>query len=214
MELLSPIEQLCEELKLPVVAQEYNNLSIIASQENWKYSQFLEELLRQEYNEKMSRSKNILTKMAGFPAIKTIEQFDYSFTIGVNRKQIEELASLAFVKRYENIIFLGQPGVGKTHLAIALAYKAVLHRYKVRFTEKGSTILTSNLVFSQWAQIFGGDKVVTTAILDRVLHHSHVINIQGDSYRLKEKRESNINSDIYKFGAKSSTKIVEKVQVV
>lgn len=52
MELLSPIEQLCEELKLPVVAQEYNNLSIIASQENWKYSQFLEELLRQEYNEK------------------------------------------------------------------------------------------------------------------------------------------------------------------
>ena len=80
--------------------------------------------------------------------------------------------------------------------------------------EKGSTILTSNLVFSQWAQIFGGDKVVTTAILDRVLHHSHVINIQGDSYRLKEKRESNINSDIYKFGAKSSTKIVEKVQVV
>ena len=80
--------------------------------------------------------------------------------------------------------------------------------------EKGSTILTSNLVFSQWAQIFGGDKVVTTAILDSVLHHSHVINIQGDSYRLKEKRESNINSDIYKFGAKSSTKIVEKVQVV
>ncbi|MCT7555611.1 ATP-binding protein, partial [Aliarcobacter butzleri] len=56
--------------------------------------------------------------------------------------------------------------------------------------------------------------VVTTAILDRVLHHSHVINIQGDSYRLKEKRESNINSDIYKFGVKSSTKIVEKVQVV
>lgn len=251
MELLSPIEQLCEELKLPVVAQEYNNLSIIASQENWKYSQFLEELLRQEYNEKMSRSKNILTKMAGFPAIKTIEQFDYSFTIGVNRKQIEELASLSFVKKNENIIFLGQPGVGKTHLAIALAYKAVLNRYKVRFTtiteliadankakrdkkydsflkmiispsiliideigyfnmskedanhffqiisaryEKGSTILTSNLVFSQWAQIFGGDKVVTTAILDRVLHHSHVINIQGDSYRLKEKRESNIKT--------------------
>lgn len=271
MELLSPIEQLCEELKLPVVAQEYNNLSIIASQENWKYSQFLEELLQQEYNEKMSRSKTILTKMAGFPAIKTIEQFDYSFTIGVNRKQIEELASLSFVKRNENIIFLGQPGVGKTHLAIALAYKAVLHRYKVRFTtiteliadankakrdkkydsflkmivspsiliideigyfnmskedanhffqiisaryEKGSTILTSNLVFSQWAQTFGGDKIVTTAILDRVLHHSHVINIQGDSYRLKEKRESNINSDIYKFGAKSSTKVVEKTEVV
>lgn len=62
--------------------------------------------------------------------------------------------------------------------------------------EKGSTILTSNLVFSQWAQIFGGDKVVTTAILDRVLHHSHVINIQGDSYRLKEK-ENQISIQIF-----------------
>ena len=272
MELLSPIEQLCEELKLPVVAQEYNNLSLVASQENWKYSQFLEELLQQEYNEKMSRSKTILTKMAGFPAIKTIEQFDYSFTIGVNRKQIEELASLSFVKRNENIIFLGQPGVGKTHLAIALGYKAVMNRYKVRFTsitelisdankakrekrydsflksistasvliideigyfnmskedanhffqiisaryEKSSTILTSNLIFSQWSQVFGGDKIVTTAILDRVLHHSHVINIQGESYRLKEKKESGIlNSDIYKFGVKTSTKMVEKTEVV
>nr|WP_313956671.1 ATP-binding protein [Aliarcobacter butzleri] len=62
--------------------------------------------------------------------------------------------------------------------------------------EKGSTILTSNLVFSQWAQIFGGDKVVTTAILDRVLHHSHVINIQGDSYRLK-KKENQISIQIF-----------------
>ena len=86
MELLSPIEQLCEELKLPVVAQEYNNLSIIASQENWKYSQFLEELLRQEYNEKMSRSKNILTKMAGAYAgtIRTASRFTSGHSAGVD----------------------------------------------------------------------------------------------------------------------------------
>jgi len=64
--------------------------------------------------------------------------------------------------------------------------------------EKGSTILTSNLIFSKWTQVFAGDKVVTTAILDRLLHHSHIINIQGDSYRLKEKKESGIiNSDLY-----------------
>ena len=63
--------------------------------------------------------------------------------------------------------------------------------------EKSSTILTSNLIFSQWSQVFGGDKIVTTAILDRVLHHSHVINIQGESYRLKEKKDQGIlNSDI------------------
>ena len=64
--------------------------------------------------------------------------------------------------------------------------------------ERGSTILTSNLVFSKWTTIFANDKVVTTAIFDRVLHHSHIINIQGDSYRLKEKQESGlINSDIF-----------------
>ena len=81
--------------------------------------------------------------------------------------------------------------------------------------EKSSTILTSNLIFSQWAQVFGGDKIVMTAILDRILHHSYVINIQGESYRLKEKKESGIiNSDIYKFGVKSSNKIVEKQEVV
>ena len=73
----------------------------------------LEELLQQEYNEKMSRSKTILTKMAGFPAIKTIEQFDYSFTIGVNRKQIEELASLSFVKRMKISYFLDNQVLGK-----------------------------------------------------------------------------------------------------
>jgi len=81
--------------------------------------------------------------------------------------------------------------------------------------EKGSTILTSNLVFSKWAQVFAGDKVVTTAILDRLLHHSHIINIQGDSYRLKEKKEQGIlNSDIYKIGVKSSDKSNQKTEVV
>jgi len=81
--------------------------------------------------------------------------------------------------------------------------------------EKGSTILTSNLVFSKWTQIFAGDKVVTTAILDRVLHHSHIINIQGDSYRLKEKKDQGIiNSDIYKLEAKSSDKAEQKTEVV
>lgn len=272
MELNTNIKKLCEELKLTTILEHYNEVSLTAAKESWNYSQYLEELLNREFDNRMDRSKYTLTKLAGFPAIKTIEQFDYTFTIGVNRKQIEELALLVFVKKHENIIFLGQPGVGKTHLAIALGYKAVLHRYKVRFTsitelisdankakrekryevflkniatpsvliideigyfnmskedanhffqiisaryEKSSTILTSNLIFSQWAQVFGGDKIVTTAILDRILHHSYVINIQGESYRLKEKKESGIiSSDIYKFGVRSSNKSVQKTEVV
>ncbi|MCX6051668.1 MAG: ATP-binding protein [Campylobacterales bacterium] len=72
-----------------------------------------------------------------------------------------------------------------------------------------------NSAVDNWAQVFGGDKIVTTAILDRILYHSHVINIQGESYRIKKKKESGIiNSDIYKFGAKSSNKIVEKQEAV
>ncbi len=81
--------------------------------------------------------------------------------------------------------------------------------------EKGSTILTSNLVFSKWTQVFAGDKVVTTVILDRLLHHSHIINIQGDSYRLKEKKQQGIlNSEIYKFEDSSSNNMEHKTKVV
>ena len=272
MELNNQIDSLCKELKLSTLIEHYHTLSNTAAKESWSYTQFLHEALNNEVQSRLDRSKNTLTKFAGFPAIKTLEQFDYDFSVGVNRKQVEELSTLAFIKRSENIILLGQSGVGKTHLAIALAYKAVQNRYKVKFTsiadllahaniakrekkydaflksimnpsilvideigyfnmskeeanhffqiiskryEKGSTIFTSNLIFSKWTQIFAGDKVVTTAILDRILHHSHIINIQGESYRLKEKKEAGIlNSDIYKIGVKSSSKLNTKSGVV
>jgi len=259
------IETLCKELKLNSLCKTHHELSNRAAKESWKYSEYLYEVLKSESNSKAERSKATLTKMAGFPTIKTLEQFDFDFTVGVNRRQIEELSSMEFVKRKENIILLGQSGVGKTHLAIALAYQAVQKRVKARFItasdlilqmsqakkekrynaflrqavmspallvideigyfpmnkedahhffqvisrryERGSTIVTSNLVFSQWSSIFANDKVVTTAILDRLLHHSHVINILGDSYRLKEKKEEEMNgSDLYEFEPKKSKK--------
>ena len=254
MELNETIVKLCSELKLSTIAEQYHTIATTAAKESWTYTQFLKELLQFEIDEKMKRSKKMLTKFAGFPSIKTLEEFDYNFTVGVNSKQVNELASLEFIRKNENIILLGQSGVGKTHLAIALAYKAVQNRFKVKFTsisdllahassakrekkydtflktiimpslliideigyfnmskeeanhffqiiskryERGSTILTSNLVFSKWTSIFANDKVVTTAILDRVLHHSHIINIQGDSYRLKEKKEAGLfDSDL------------------
>jgi DNA replication protein DnaC len=232
VELNDNIKSLCNELKLSSTVEQYHTIASTASKENWTYAQFLNEVLQIEVNNRLENSKKTLTKFASFPAIKTLEEFDYNFTVGVNSKQINELASLEFVKRAENIILLGQSGVGKTHLAIALAYKAVQNRFKVKFTntadllsnavtakrdkkydsflksvlnpsiliidelgyfnmtkeesnhffqiiskryERGSTIITSNLVFSKWKQVFSGDKIVTTAILDRVLHHSHII---------------------------------------
>jgi len=248
-----------------MINSEHHNLSHRAAKENWKYNEYLYEILKLEANSRAERSRKTLTKMAGFPTIKTLEQFDFDFTVGVNRRQIEELSTLEFINKKENIILLGQSGVGKTHLAISLAYKAVQSRIKARFTtisdlilqmqtakkekrydsfikqaimapsllvideigyfpmskeeanhffqvvskryERGATIVTSNLVFSQWSSIFANDKVVTTAILDRLLHHSHIINILGDSYRLKEKKESGvIEQDLFKFDTKKSIK--------
>ncbi len=259
------IELLCKELQMPTLAKCYHELSNRAAKENWKYGEYLYEVLKSEADGRAQRSRATLTKMAGFPTIKTLDQFDFDFTVGVNRRQIEELSTMAFVKRNENIILLGQSGVGKTHLAIALAYQAVQKRIKARFVtaadlimqmgqakkekrydsfikqtvmapsllvideigyfpmskedahhffqvisrryERGSTIVTSNLVFSQWSGIFANDKVVTTAILDRLLHHSHVINILGDSYRLKEKKEDKTNGlDLYEFNPQKTKK--------
>lgn len=268
MELNVNIEKLCKELQLPMLNEHHHELSNRAAKESWKYSEYLYEILKLEANNRAIRSRATLTKMAGFPTIKTLEQFDFDFTVGVNRRQIEELSTLEFIKRNENIILLGQSGVGKTHLAIALAYAATQNRIKARFItisdlimqmsnakrekrydsfikqaimapsllvideigyfpmnkedahhffqvisrryERGSTIVTSNLVFSQWSGIFANEKVVTTAILDRLLHHSHVINILGDSYRLKEKKEEGlVDSDLYKFQTKKSVKGVK-----
>lgn len=265
MALNEKIEELCKELQLPMLNEVHHDVGNRAAKEGWKYGEYLYEVLKLEADNRAKRSRATLTKMAGFPTIKTLEQFDFDFTVGVNRRQIEELSTLEFVNRKENIILLGQSGVGKTHLAIALAYQAVQKRIKARFItasdliiqmshakkekrydsfirqailapallvideigyfpmskedahhffqviskryERGATIVTSNLVFSQWSGIFANDKVVTTAILDRLLHHSHVINILGDSYRLKEKKEEGlVDSDLYKFKAKNSTK--------
>jgi DNA replication protein DnaC len=268
MALNENIENFCKELQLPMLNEHHHSLSNRAAKEGWKYSEYLYEILKLEADNRASRSRATLTKLAGFPTIKTLEQFDFDFTVGVNRRQIEELSTLEFIKKKENIILLGQSGVGKTHLAIALAYQAVQKRIKARFVtvsdlvmqmsnakkekkydtyirqailapsllvideigyfpmnkedaqhffqvisrryERGATIVTSNLVFSQWSGIFANDKVVTTAILDRLLHHSHVINILGDSYRLKEKKEEGlVDSDLYKFQTKKSAKGVK-----
>ena len=136
------IETLCRELQLTTLPKVHHELSNRAAKESWKYSEYLYEALKSEAEGKAERSRSTLTKMAGFPTIKTLEQFDFDFTVGVNRRQVEELSSLEFVKRHENIILLGQSGAGKTHLAIALAYQAVQKRIKARFITASDLIGT------------------------------------------------------------------------
>ena len=247
---LETITQLASQLKLNSIDDCIVDLSQRAAKEEWDYLSFFEKVMQHEISHREVKKQSMYTRMAGFPKIKTLDEFDYSFATGAPKKLIKQLATLSFVERMENIILLGPSGVGKTHLAIALAYKAVQSGIKVRFTsasdlvlqlasahrqdkyksvmqrsvmtpkiliideigylpfsaeeskllfdvvakryEKGSMILTSNLPFGQWGQTFANDNALTSAMLDRILHHSHVVQIKGESYRLREKKRAGL----------------------
>ncbi|AJI90213.1 helix-turn-helix family protein [Yersinia pestis] len=221
-----------------------------AVDQEWSYMDFLEHLLHEEKLARHQRKQAMYTRMAAFPAVKTFEEYDFTFATGAPQKQLQSLRSLSFIERNENIVLLGPSGVGKTHLAIAMGYEAVRAGIKVRFTtaadlllqlstaqrqgrykttlqrgvmaprlliideigylpfsqeeaklffqviakryEKSAMILTSNLPFGQWDQTFAGDAALTSAMLDRILHHSHVVQIKGESYRLRQKRKAGV----------------------
>jgi DNA replication protein DnaC len=212
------------------------------------YAEFLAELLAVELAARRERYLKTRTRLAHLPYNRTLEQFQFSFQPSIDERQVKELAALAFVSEATNLLFLGPPGVGKTHLAVALGIRAIEAGYGVYFVrahdliedlrlaqaehrlerrmrvylapkvliidefgvwpydrmaatalftlvsaryERGSIILTSNKGFAEWGEVLG-DTVLATAILDRLLHHSHVLNIRGESYRLKEKRRAGL----------------------
>jgi len=240
----------CEQLKLSAIVDHYSNLAQKHSDEQSSLPDYLLSLLDAEYQARQSRSRQMLVRMSGFPAIKTLDDYDFNFAVGAPQKSIKALADLAFVQRKENLILLGPSGTGKTHIAIALGYLCTQNNLKVRFInaadlllqletaerqgrykqvmkravqapsllivdeigylpmsrdqanlffqviakryESGSIILTSNLSFGEWEATFNGNTALTSAMLDRLLHHSHVIQIRGESYRLKDKLRAGI----------------------
>lgn len=244
------IQHACETLKLNTMALEWSAIADKASRNDSSLANFLEQLLKVELDARTQRTRDTLLKFAGLPSIKRFEDYDFKFATGAPRKQLQELTSLAFIERAENIVLLGPSGVGKSHLAISLAYKAVMNGAKTRFIsaadlmlqlatakkqgrleaylkrsilapklliideigylpfgrdeanlffnviakryEQGSVIVTSNLPFSQWSTAFADDQTLTAALLDRLLHHAHIAQISGNSYRLKDKKAAGI----------------------
>jgi len=116
--------ELCGDLRLGGIAAQYSALAQKAAERHTSFIDFIEELLIAERESRRARTRELFARVAGFPAIKTLDQYDFNFASGAPRKQILELARLAFIERAESLVFLGPSGVGKTHLAIAPGYLA------------------------------------------------------------------------------------------
>jgi DNA replication protein DnaC len=240
-------EQLAK-LRLGYVAERLDAVLAEAARREPTYLDFLDTVLRQEIDAKQRKRVAMGVQIAHFPAVKTLDDFDFKFQPSIDQRLVRELAGGHFIGQAENVLIFGPPGVGKTHLAIALGRAAVETGHSVLFTsatallaalakaetdgqlaerltyytkpklliidelgylpferrsahlffqlvarryERASLMITTNQIVTQWGSVFG-DEVLAAAILDRLLHHSHTLMIQGESYRLKQKKKAGL----------------------
>jgi len=131
--LYSRVESHLGRLKLTRIPHCLDSLAEEAAQQSWTYLEFLDRLLQAEVSARYERDVAMKTKLAHFPFVKTLNEFDFSFQPSINERQVRELALLRFVANGENVLLLGPPGVGKTHLAIALGVAAIAQSISVYF---------------------------------------------------------------------------------
>lgn len=235
------IRAMLADLKLPGALEASDAILAEADSGTITASEAIEKLLGAQITLRNNRRLQTAMRSSRLPAVKRLEEFDFSFQPSIKREQIQSLAELGFLERKENVVLLGPPGVGKTHLAISLAIAAAQYGRRVYYStladlvssleeaqaagtfkrrlavlthpsllvvdeigyipiqqtgamlffqlmsrryERASTVLTSNKGFDAWGEILG-DEVMAAALIDRILHHCHIVNIRGNSYRMR-----------------------------
>lgn len=233
-------------LKLSYFRENHQALAKEAAEKNWTQLDFLSRLVEGEALRRKDHATQRRIKAARFPVIKSMEEFDWNWPKHINRAKVQNLFRLDFAKAKGNVVFMGGVGLGKTHLATALAYESCLSGYTALYTtaidivntlsaaqgsnrmktelkrylapevlfidelgylpidkigadllfqvfsqryETGATIITTNEAYKKWPKIFNNDATLTSAVLDRVLHHAETITIEGKSFRMKDRIE-------------------------